>query len=178
MPASASCCTALNARPMKGYGGRIAARSLRAVRSAGAAAVAGRALRPCRLAPGARQHRLPRRGRSPLLLGAVSADSRRRSTCASRPRRSRSFSAARAIWVHARSFVPGRHTTVPEHMPKAHRAHLEWSPVAARSAGAPRSARRPRRSSSRFSRAARIPSRAIAPVSGCCASRSSTARSG
>jgi transposase len=32
------------------------------------------------------------------------------------------------IWVHARSFVPGRHTTVAEHMPKAHRAHQEWSP--------------------------------------------------
>jgi transposase len=32
------------------------------------------------------------------------------------------------LWVHARSYVPGRHTTVAEHMPKAHRAHLEWSP--------------------------------------------------
>jgi transposase len=30
--------------------------------------------------------------------------------------------------VHARSLVPGRHTTVAEHMPKAHRAHQEWSP--------------------------------------------------
>ena len=32
------------------------------------------------------------------------------------------------VWLHARSYLPGRHTTVPEHMPKAHRAHLEWSP--------------------------------------------------
>jgi len=24
--------------------------------------------------------------------------------------------------------VAGQHTTVPEHMPKAHQAHLEWSP--------------------------------------------------
>jgi transposase len=32
------------------------------------------------------------------------------------------------VWVHPRSHVPGRHTTVAEHMPKAHRAHLEWSP--------------------------------------------------
>lgn len=27
-----------------------------------------------------------------------------------------------------RSDQAGRHTTIPEHMPKAHRAHLEWSP--------------------------------------------------
>jgi transposase len=32
------------------------------------------------------------------------------------------------VWVHRRSFVAGQHTTVPEHMPKAHQAHLEWSP--------------------------------------------------
>ncbi len=29
---------------------------------------------------------------------------------------------------HVRSNVRGRHTTVPEHMPKSHQAHLEWSP--------------------------------------------------
>ena len=32
------------------------------------------------------------------------------------------------VWLHVRSFVAGRHTTIPEHMPKAHRAHGEWSP--------------------------------------------------
>ncbi len=32
------------------------------------------------------------------------------------------------VWLHVRSDVPGRHTTIPAHMPKAHRAHLEWSP--------------------------------------------------
>lgn len=32
------------------------------------------------------------------------------------------------VAVHARDDTPGRHTTVAEHMPKAHRAHLEWSP--------------------------------------------------
>ena len=30
---------------------------------------------------------------------------------------------------HLKSHVRGRHTTVPEHMPKAHQAHLEWSPA-------------------------------------------------
>jgi transposase len=30
---------------------------------------------------------------------------------------------------HKRSFEVGRHTTTPEHMPKAHREHLEWSPT-------------------------------------------------
>lgn len=29
---------------------------------------------------------------------------------------------------HVRSFVRGGHTTDPSHMPKAHQAHLEWSP--------------------------------------------------
>jgi len=32
------------------------------------------------------------------------------------------------VWLHRRSYQPGRHTTIPEHMPAAHRAHLEWSP--------------------------------------------------
>jgi transposase len=32
------------------------------------------------------------------------------------------------IAAHARSFQRGRHTTIPEHMPAAHRQHLEWSP--------------------------------------------------
>jgi transposase len=38
------------------------------------------------------------------------------------------FQRGTRVWLHARSFMAGRHTTVPEHMPKAHRAHLEWSP--------------------------------------------------
>jgi len=29
---------------------------------------------------------------------------------------------------HRRSYQPGGHTTNPDHMPKAHREHLEWSP--------------------------------------------------
>lgn len=29
---------------------------------------------------------------------------------------------------HARSFMPGKHTTVREHMPAAHQKHLEWTP--------------------------------------------------
>jgi len=32
------------------------------------------------------------------------------------------------IASHARSFQRGRHTTVPEHMPAAHREPMEWSP--------------------------------------------------
>ncbi|MCC6650825.1 MAG: IS21 family transposase [Candidatus Eisenbacteria bacterium] len=30
---------------------------------------------------------------------------------------------------HLKSATHGRHTTVPEHMPRAHQAHLEWSPA-------------------------------------------------
>lgn len=32
------------------------------------------------------------------------------------------------VTSHVRSYVRGKHTTKPEHMPKAHQKHLEWSP--------------------------------------------------
>jgi transposase len=32
------------------------------------------------------------------------------------------------VWVHVRQARPG-YSTVPEHMPKSHRAHLEWTPT-------------------------------------------------
>lgn len=32
------------------------------------------------------------------------------------------------VWLHVRSDQVGGHTTIAEHMPKAHRAHLAWSP--------------------------------------------------
>jgi len=35
----------------------------------------------------------------------------------------------RRVAGHARSHVRGRHTTLPEHMPSAHRAHAEWTPT-------------------------------------------------
>ena len=38
------------------------------------------------------------------------------------------FQGGTRVWLHARSWQRGRHTTVPAHMPKAHRAHLEWTP--------------------------------------------------
>ena len=63
--------------------------SLHALRSAGAAAVAGRALRLHRVAPGAREHRLSRRRRAPSLLRAASAHSPdRRSSTLGHDRRS------------------------------------------------------------------------------------------
>ena len=34
----------------------------------------------------------------------------------------------RRVGSHARRFDPGRHTTLDEHMPPAHRAYLEWTP--------------------------------------------------
>ena len=52
----------------------------------------------------------------------------RPSTCGSRPRPSKSSSAARGSGSIAASHHAGGYTTIPEHMPHAHRAHLEWSP--------------------------------------------------
>jgi transposase len=37
------------------------------------------------------------------------------------------FQRGTRIWVHRRNHHPG-YTTVPEHMPHAHRSHMEWSP--------------------------------------------------
>jgi transposase len=38
------------------------------------------------------------------------------------------FLAGNRVASHLRSLERGRHTTVAEHMPKAHQSHLEWSP--------------------------------------------------
>src|SRR5215831_71692 len=38
------------------------------------------------------------------------------------------FQASKRVASHARSFALYRHTTVREHMPKSHQAHLEWTP--------------------------------------------------
>lgn len=38
------------------------------------------------------------------------------------------FHSGKRIASHPRSFVAWRHTTIREHMPKSHQAHLEWTP--------------------------------------------------
>jgi hypothetical protein len=59
---------------------------------------------------------------------------------------------------HVRSYQHGAHTTLPEHMPKSHRAHAEWSPKRL-SSGVSRSARTLARSSITCCDPSRIPSR-------------------
>ena len=38
------------------------------------------------------------------------------------------FQSGKRVASHPRSSAAYRHTTIPEHMPKSHRAHLEWTP--------------------------------------------------
>jgi len=38
------------------------------------------------------------------------------------------FCRSQRVATHVRSYQRGAHTTIPEHMPKSHRAHAEWSP--------------------------------------------------
>jgi transposase len=38
------------------------------------------------------------------------------------------FLKGRRVASHLRSYIPGKHTTLPEHMPKAHQEHLQWAP--------------------------------------------------
>jgi len=39
------------------------------------------------------------------------------------------FLKGQRVIAHVRSYQRGRHTTLPDHMPKSHQAHLEWSPA-------------------------------------------------
>ena len=39
------------------------------------------------------------------------------------------FCANQRVASHARSALRGQHTTVAEHMPASHRAHLQWTPA-------------------------------------------------
>ena len=34
----------------------------------------------------------------------------------------------RRVASHLRSYVPGKHTTTPDHMPSSHRRYAEWTP--------------------------------------------------
>ncbi|MEW6741419.1 MAG: hypothetical protein AB1486_01565 [Planctomycetota bacterium] len=38
------------------------------------------------------------------------------------------FYRGQRVASHVRDDRPGKHSTLPEHVPKAHRAHLEWTP--------------------------------------------------
>ncbi len=39
------------------------------------------------------------------------------------------FFKGRRVAAHVRSYLKGRHTTLPEHMPSAHRKHMKWTPA-------------------------------------------------
>ena len=116
--ASPSCSTTSTSASMRGLR-HEPPRALRAAGPARAAAAARRALRLRRLEALPRQHRLPRRGRPPLLLGPVTR------WCTSRSRRASALNGGvlpkgQRVASHPRSYERGRHTTIAEHMPKAH----------------------------------------------------------
>jgi transposase len=79
------------------------------------------------------------------------------------------FHQGRRVASHRRSPHPGRHTTVAEHMPQAHRQYAGWSP--------PRPDRRPPRWWRRSSPAVPIPNRVSGRVSASCAWAKTTAPS-
>ena len=117
---------AINDRPMKVTG--VSRRgALRAARSAGAHAVAAHALRAGGMAAVSREHRLSRRGRPQLLQRAVSAGARARRG-ALHAGTVEVFFKAGASPSHARLTGRGRFATQAAHMPRAHRAHAEWTP--------------------------------------------------
>ncbi len=107
-------------------------RSSRALDASGSRRSIGLHCGPCRqpsssLVQAAQgQYRLPRRHRRPLLQRAAraGAQDRRARITDTRWRSCTSASASPAM----RASKSRRHTTVAEHMPAAHRAHLEWTP--------------------------------------------------
>jgi len=38
------------------------------------------------------------------------------------------FFKGQRIAAHVRSYLAGKHTTIPEHMPRSHRKHMQWTP--------------------------------------------------
>ena len=38
------------------------------------------------------------------------------------------FFKGQRIAAHVRSYLVGKHTTIPEHMPRSHRKHMQWTP--------------------------------------------------
>jgi len=117
----------LNARPMKGYGGlsrrdlferfdRLALRPLPAERFVYAEWCQARVNIDYHVDIARHYYSVPHRLVHQLLDIRVSATT------------VEVFQGGTRLWVHRRSHHVGGFTTIPEHMPHAHRAHLEWSP--------------------------------------------------
>ena len=92
---------------MKGYGGQSRRTLFERFDRPALQPLPARSLRLRRVEQGARQHRLPRRGRAALLLGAAPARFTATSRSASPRRRSRSSTAAQRVWLHLRSHQRG-----------------------------------------------------------------------
>jgi transposase len=86
------------------------------------------------------------------------------------------FHKGERVAAHLRGVGRGRHTTVPEHMPSAHRRHAEWTIERIQRTAA--RARAPPGWSRSSSRAGPTPSRATAPASVSCGWPDSTASRG
>ena len=105
-----------------------AARAVRDDRPAGAQGRCRRALSVRRVEEVSGRARLSRRGRRSLLLGAVAPDPRAVEARITDTTVEVLHKGVR-VASHARSHVRHRHTTIPEHMPSAHRRYADWTPA-------------------------------------------------
>ncbi len=106
----------------------LPAQCLRGARSAGDAAPAGDAVR---VSPSGRSAPSPSTTTSMSIAITTACRTRSWATrCGRATRRPpwRCFFRSERVASHVRSYQRGAHTTLPEHMPKSHRAHAEWSP--------------------------------------------------
>ena len=122
----ASCCRSQSAGRSRSC--PAVAPGVRIDRPAGDEAAAADPLRVRRVAQSQSRHRLPRRGGPALLQRAAPAGGRARHGAHDRLRRSNASSRAGASPRTCAATCKGKHTTLPEHMPAAHRRHMQWTP--------------------------------------------------
>ena len=91
--------------------------------------LADRALPVCRVEEVPGRARLSRRDRRSLLLGALAAHPRGWSRRSITDTTVEILHKGTRVASHARSSVRHRHTTIPEHMPSAHRRYADWTPA-------------------------------------------------
>ena len=102
--------------------------TVRVAGPSGDAAIAGQAVRVCRVEDGAGACRLPRRESTATTTPCRISWSGKQLDARFTANTVEVFHKRQRVASHRRAYRRGRHTTVAQHMPSSHRAHAEWTP--------------------------------------------------